>query len=129
MKNSEYQAIVDCINDQIEECKKALSEYNTCLRDFSKMTMENINTTIVTCRKLQQFMDRFAQGDLYHIIGMGNLNAAQTSHIVKLTKTLFEYRSDVKFFAYQNTIKIPERKEKAIYKLSSGISLVSKNGD
>lgn len=129
MKNSEYQAIVGCINNQIEECEKALSEYNTCLRDFNKMTMENINTTIISCRKVQQFMDKFVQSDLYHIIGMANLNAAQTSHIMKQTKTLLKYRSDVKFFAYQNTIKAPERKENTIYKLSSGVKLVSKKED
>lgn len=129
MKNSEYQVIVDCINNQIEECEKALSEYNACLRDFNKMTMENINTTIISCRKVQQFMDKFVQSDLYHIIGMANLNAAQTSHIMKLTKTLLKYRSDVKFFACQNTIKVPERKENTIYKLSSGAKLVNKKGD
>ena len=128
MKNSEYQTIVGCINNQIEECEKALSEYKR-VRDFNKMTMENINTTIISCRKVQQFMDKFVQSDLYHIIGMANLNAAQTSHIMKLTKTLLKYRSDVKFFACQNTIKVSERKENTIYKLSSGVKLVNKKGD
>ena len=37
MKNSEYQIIVRNINDQINKCDVALSEYNMCLRDFTKM--------------------------------------------------------------------------------------------
>lgn len=126
MKNSEYQTIVGCINNQIEECEKALSEYKR-VRDFNKMTMENINTTIISCRKVQQFMDKFVQSDLYHIIGMANLNAAQTSKIIKLTKTLLQYRSDVKFFASQNTIAVPKRKDSK-YKTFSGVELVKLKG-
>ena len=65
--------------------------------------------------------------DLYHIIGMANLNAAQTSKIIKLTKTLLQYRSDVKFFANQNTIAVPKRKDSK-YKTSSGVELVKLKG-
>lgn len=129
MKNSEYQIIVENINDQIKQCEAALSEYNMCLRDYSKMTMENLNATILSCRKACQKMDKFITSDLYHIIGMGNLNAVQLSHIVKLTKTLTKHRSDIKFFAGQNTITIPVRKVNSTYNLSFGVKLVNKKGD
>ena len=128
MKNSDYQIIVDSITDQISKCERALSVYNACSQDFSKMTIEDINTTILDCRKVQQTSDKLVRDDLYHIIGMANLNAAQASKIVKLTKTLLQYRSDVKFFAYQNTVQVPKRKE-SVYKLSSGLKLVNKKGD
>lgn len=128
MKNSEYQIIIKNINDQINECSAALSEYNMCLRDFTKMTMENINATILSCRKVNGLMDKFVKDDLYHIIGMGNLNAAQLSHIVRLTKTLLKYRTDIKFFAVQSTITVPKRKECSTYNLSSGVKLVNKKG-
>lgn len=129
MKNSEYQIIINNLNDQVEQCETALAGYNMCLRDYSKMTMENLNTTILACRNACQEMDKFVKNDLYHIIGMGNLNAAQLAHITKLTKTLMKHRSDIKFFAGQNTITIPVRKANSTYNLSSGVKLVNKKGD
>ena len=128
MKNSEYQAIVSNISEQINNCESALAQYYSCSQDFSKMSIVNINETISSCRKAQGDMDKMVMSDLYHIIGMANLNAAQTSRIIKLTKTLLQYRSDVKFFANQNTVQVPKRKE-SVYKLSSGLKLVNKKGD
>ena len=127
MKNSEYQAIVSNISDQINNCESALAQYYSCSQDFSKMSIVNINETISSCRKAQGDMDKMVMSDLYHIIGMANLNAAQTSKIIKLTKTLLQYRSDVKFFANQNTIAVPKRKDSK-YKTSSGVELVKLKG-
>lgn len=127
MKNSEYQAIVSNISEQINNCESALEQYYSCSQDFSKMSIVNINETISSCRKAQGDMDKMVMSDLYHIIGMANLNAAQTSKIIKLTKTLLQYRSDVKFFANQNTISVPKRKDSK-YKTSSGVELVKLKG-
>lgn len=127
MKNSEYQAIVSNISEQINNCESALAQYYSCSQDFSKMSIVNINETISSCRKAQGDMDKMVMSDLYHIIGMANLNAAQTSKIIKLTKTLLQYRSDVKFFANQNTIAVPKRKDSK-YKTSSGVELVKLKG-
>ena len=127
MKNSEYQAIVSNISEQINNCESALAQYYSCSQDFSKMSIVNINETISSCRKAQGDMDKTVMSDLYHIIGMANLNAAQTSKIIKLTKTLLQYRSDVKFFANQNTIAVPKRKDSK-YKTSSGVELVKLKG-
>ena len=127
MKNSEYQAIVSNISEQINNCESALAQYYSCSQDFSKMSIVNINETISSCRKAQGDMDQMVMSDLYHIIGMANLNAAQTSKIIKLTKTLLQYRSDVKFFANQNTIAVPKRKDSK-YKTSSGVELVKLKG-
>ena len=88
------------------------------------MTVEDINTTISLCRKMHQSMDKFVRDDLYHIIGMANLNAAQTSRIIKLTKELLKYRSDIKHFAGQSTIPVSIGKKESVYKLSSGIKLI-----
>ena len=127
MKNSEYQAIVSNISEQINNCESALAQYYSCSQDFSKMSIVNINETISSCRKAQGDMDKMVMSDLYHIIGMANLNAAQTSKIIKLTKTLLQYRSDVKFFANQNTIAVPKRKDSK-YKTSSGVELAKLKG-
>lgn len=127
MKNSEYQAIVSNISEQINNCELALAQYYSCSQDFSKMSIVNINETISSCRKAQGDMDKMVMSDLYHIIGMANLNAAQTSKIIKLTKTLLQYRSDVKFFANQNTIAVPKRKDSK-YKTLSGVELVKLKG-
>lgn len=124
MRHSEYQIIVENISKQIEQCESALLKYNLNLQDINKMTVEDINTTISSCREMQQSMDKFVRDDLYHIIGMANLNAAQTSRIIKLTKELLEYRSDIKYFAGQSKIPVSIRKKESVYKLSSGIKLI-----
>ena len=127
MKNSDYQLIVKNLANQINQCESALSCYNLCSQDISKMMIEQINSTISSCREAQEEMDKFVTSDLYHLIGMADLSAAQTAKIIKLTKTLLEYRSDIKFFANQNKIQVPQRKTSS-YKLSSGIKLVNEKG-
>ena len=124
MKPAEYQVIIKKISEQISQCESALLKYNLNLQDINKMTVEDINTTISSCREMQQSMDKFVRDDLYHIIGMANLNAAQTSRIIKLTKELLEYRSDIKYFAGQSKIPVSIRKKESVYKLSSGIKLI-----
>ena len=124
MKPSEYQIIVDNIAKQIEQCETVLSKYNLNARDTSKMTVKDLNESILSCRTAVSEMDKFVKDDLYHIIGMANLNAAQTSHIIKLTKELVSHRGDIKFIAGQKTILIPKKKKERAYKLSSGVKLV-----
>ena len=124
MKHSEYQIIVDNIAKQIEQCETVLSKYNLNARDASKMTIKDLNESILSCRTAVSEMDKFVKDDLYHIIGMADRNAAQTSHIIKLTKELVSPRGDIKFIAGQNTILIPKKKKESTYKLSSGVKLV-----
>ena len=129
MKHSEYQSIIENISEQISQCESALFKYNLNLQDINKMTVEDINTTISLCRKMHQSMDKFVRDDLYHIIGMANLNAAQTSRIIKRTKELLKYRSDIKHFAGQSTIPDSIGKKESVYKLSSGVKLVNSKGN
>lgn len=124
MKHSEYQIIVENLSKQIEQCETALSKYNLNARDISKMTIKDLNESILSCRTALSEMDKFVKADLYHIIGMADLNAAQTSRIIKLTKELTSYRGDIKFVSGQDTIFIPKKKKESTYKLSSGVKLV-----
>lgn len=124
MKHSEYQIIVENLSQQIEQCETVLSKYNLNARDISKMTIKDLNESILSCRTAVSEMDKFVKADLYHLIGMADLNAAQTSHIIKLTKELVSHRGDIKFIAGQNTILIPKKKKESTYKLSSGVKLV-----
>lgn len=129
MKHSEYQIIVENLSKQIEQCETILSKYNLNARDISKMTVKDLNESILSCRAAVSEMDKFVKADLYHIIGMADLNAAQTSRIIKLTKELTSYRGDIKFVAGQNTILIPKKKKESAYTLSSGVKLVNNKGD
>ena len=114
MKHSEYQIIVENLSKQIEQCETALSKYNLNARDISKMTIKDLNESILSCRTALSEMDKFVKADLYHIIGMADLNAAQTSRIIKLTKELTSYRGDIKFVSGQDTILIPKKKKKVL---------------
>lgn len=123
MKNVEFNQIINDINNQINDCKSALSIYiaNNC--NIDKISIGDANTMITNCRKCQSKMDVFISSDIYHIIGMGNMNAAQMSQFIKITKTLMTYRSRIKYFATMNTIQTHAKSSKAKYKLQSGIIL------
>lgn len=123
MKNSEFNAIVENLNEMINRCKNDLKEYNSNGREVANMKVKSINHIIACCRVHQSNMDKYIKTDLYHIIGMGKLSAAQSSKLIRLTKELMKYRSDVKFFAMMNTIKEPSRKSETVFELSSGIKL------
>lgn len=129
MKHSEYQIIVENLSKQIKQCETALSKYNLNARDISKMTIKDLNESILSCRTVLSEMDKFVKADLYHIIGMADLNAAQISRIIKLTKELTSYRSDIKFVSGQDTILILKKKKESTYKLSSGVKLVNRKGN
>ena len=123
-----FYYILGNIEGMTKECEKILSEYHTNGGSFSNMSIRSFNVMVNSCRGIQKRMDVFCTTDLYHIIGMANLNAAQMSQIIKATKKLLEYRSDVKVLAGQNTIhENLKRSEESKYRLSSGFELTKKN--
>ena len=122
-----FHYILGAIEGMTKECEKILSEYYTNRGSFSNMSIRSFNVMVNDCRGIQKRMDIFCTRDLYHIIGMANLNAAQMSRIIKATKKLLKYRSDVKALASQNTIrKSIKRSEESKYRLSSGLELTKK---
>ena len=67
MKHSEYQSIIENISEQISQCESALFKYNLNLQDINKMTVEDINTTILSCRKMHQSMDKFVRDGIQYL--------------------------------------------------------------
>lgn len=123
MKQSEFARIINNLNQQIDNCEKSLAKYNQYNKNITSMPIDGVNKTISSCRQVQTNMDKFIKNDLYHIIGMGNLNAVQMSKLTKISKKLMSYRSEVKLFACMKYIGIPNYTNKSEFVLSSGVKL------
>lgn len=77
---------------------------------------------------LQGQMDKHIQVDLYHIIGMGNLNARQLSIYMKRVKEMTSYRSMIHTYASIQAIKVPTIGKESKYTTAIGnIDLKAKN--
>lgn len=69
---------------------------------------------------LQGQMDKHIQVDLYHIIGMGNLNARQLSIYMKRVKEMTAYRPMIHAYTSIPAIKVPEVGKESKYTTAIG---------
>lgn len=69
---------------------------------------------------LQGQMDKHIQADLYHLIGMGNLNARQLSIYMKRVKEMTSYRPMIHTYAGILAIKVPTIGKESKYTTAIG---------
>lgn len=84
--------------------------------DLDDLTIRELKTLLEEGKKLQAASDTILSSELYHLIGMGNLTAPQTSELCKLVKRISQTRSYVKPIASYQFTKLPEVPEKSDYK-------------
>ena len=67
--------------------------------DLKKLTLGQAQELQRFCKAEEAAMTKFAQGDLYHLIGMGELTPPQMMKLTYLTKDWLQYRSTIKTLA------------------------------
>ena len=119
MKASEFEAIKTSLAKYI---KKTMEIVDACTVngkiEFAHLTIGQLNDLSENARTLQSETDQFLKQDLYHIIGMGELSAAQSAILNKLVKDITSPRSIIK--AVAALPKIPNKMSKTVatYKVS-----------
>lgn len=87
--------------------------------DLKKLTLGQAQDLQRFCKAEESAMTKFAQGDLYHIIGMGDLTPPQMMKLTYLAKDWLQYRSTIKTLAFnfEQISKLPGLPVSAAYKL------------
>lgn len=94
--------------------------------DLENLTIKEFKELIAKARSLQSKSDGILHNELYHIIGMGNLTAAQTQKLCAVIKKIASARSYFKPVATYVLNKLPEVPDKSSYKCDvAGIKLNS----
>lgn len=106
------------LETHIASCRVYLSGINTT-DDLKKLTLEQAQDLQRFCKAEESAMTKFAQGDLYHIIGMGELAPPQMMKLTYLAKDWLQYRSTVKTLAFnfEQISKLPGLPVSSAYKL------------
>lgn len=99
-------AQIDVLIQQCEECKISSSA------EFDSLTVGELRARIAKAQEAQANMDKVLQTEFYHIIGMGNLSAAQEVQLCAKIREYTSYRSYIKVisaYALPVTPKIPTK--------------------
>lgn len=112
----------------IASCQLYLLGINTT-DDLKKLTLGQAQELQRFCKAEESAMTKFAQGDLYHLIGMGELTPPQMMKLTYLTKDWLQYRSTIKTLAFnfEQIAKLPGLPVSSAYKLKL-IDLVLTSG-
>ena len=102
----------------ISSCQLYLSGINTT-DDLRNLTLSQAQELQRFCKAEESAMTKFAQGDLYHLIGMGDLTPPQMMKLTYLAKDWLQYRSTIKTLAFnfEQISKLPGLPVSAVYKL------------
>ena len=105
MEKEYYNKIINALDEKIKICKESFGPIKT------KEDVENLS--VVEARRLRDLaktevedMTEIAMVELYHILGMGNLTAIQTTTFIRKMKEYLSYRPTMKnFSAAFNTLE------------------------
>lgn len=95
MTKSDFNLIMDSINERIDGCSKYLDHVHTT-DDIKQLTIQEAADLKRFCVDEEPIMTKIAMVDLYHIIGMGNLTPVQMSTFIYKVKDYLKYRPRLK---------------------------------
>ncbi len=113
MTEENFKTVCFAISDLITEMFKIKKIY----KKINNYTITQINEAIIKAREVQNKAQLFLTSDLYHLLTMGGLNAAQKAKIVKKTGVISATKIDVMSLARMEIIQIPKHGEIGEYKL------------
>ncbi len=113
MTKEEFQTIELSMTQLISD----MSEIKQISRNISNYTVDQMNQLIIKARAVQKRAQLFLTSDLYHLLGMGGLNAAQKAKIIKKTGAISSAKADIMSLAEMELIQILERGPMGRYKL------------
>ncbi len=128
MKKELFTKIHTTLEARISKCAFFLQNLETT-DDLKQLTIAQAQQLQTFCRSEEALMTKIVQCDLYHIIGMGNLTAAQMMKFTSLIKEYLQYRSTIKALAMNldKISQLPGIPVNAIYKAHGFPDLVLSN--
>ena len=102
----------------------AINLYNKCetivaqggkKSDFENLTIKQAKHLVDVARVLQSQQDKLLKNELYHIIGMGDLDAAQMSMFLKVIKNISKTRGMIKLISSYTVPTAGEKNKESTY--------------
>lgn len=103
MKQEVFEAALSKLNHFIHQCQKQQDKLDE-VGGFPNLSVKELNEMITTSKNLKIRMDQFLNGELYHFIGMGNLNAVQIQTFNAAVKKLCSYRYLIEKFSLMSVV-------------------------
>lgn len=91
MNKETYELIIADLTDKINECKKYFDNLKTT-DDIMQLSIAEVNALKLFVKEHYVLQTQALMVDLYHILCMGNMSAAQEHVFVKLIKEYAAYR-------------------------------------
>lgn len=128
MNKSNYEIIINALNERISICADNFDKIRG-KEDISNLSISEAVRLRNIARTEIDKMTTIVMVDFYHIIGMGNLTAIQSSEFIKKIKTYLTYRPVIKSFAnsFTSLDDLPQVERDTMYKLQElgGIYLIN----
>lgn len=129
MKAEEFDSIKNDLRKRIADCEKHLGGVRST-EDICRLTISEVVEIRKFCKSEYLDMTKIAMVDLYHVIGMGGMSAAQTNAFVSLMREYLSYRPLIQAFCsgsigFDDLPKIPVRTSFRLTALAAGLELVS----
>lgn len=127
MKKEVFDIISNNLEERVHMCEEYLDHIHTT-GDLENISLKEAVELQKFCKSEQFKMTEIAMVDSYHIIGMGNLSAVQSTQFNKLLTKYLSYRSDIKAISnlreISNLPKLPTVSQFKLLQLGD-ITLVS----
>lgn len=101
MKKAEFESLIGKM-DQVLMYSTDVIDKAGDTDKFENLSVKEARDVIDKAKRVQSIQDQLLTADLYHIIGMGNLNAAQLSKFNKIIGKIGATRAYIKKVATTN---------------------------
>jgi hypothetical protein len=126
MDKKDFELIIKNLTNISTRCTNLRERLDKVgLQDLS---VAEYNKIVLEASQLQGEQDKVCRGELYHILGMGNLTVTQQATFISKVKETLKERSLIKFVASQPKVIIGKQETQSEYNSSLlGKKLVKEN--
>lgn len=123
MTKETFDTIIFNLDIVLADCKTVVGDLSTgsgVTKEYleTELNYAQLKALVKLARKIQCNTDKLYKDELYHILGMGNMNAQQTMQFCKRIRDIGIYRSYIKGIASINLPELPKVPQTATYKCS-----------
>lgn len=127
MDKKDFELIIKNLTNISTKCSN-LRERLDKVGGLQDLSVAEYNKIVLEASQLQGEQDKVCRGELYHILGMGNLTVAQQATFISKVKETLKERSLIKFVASQPRVVIGKHEAQSEYNSSLlGKKLVKEN--
>ena len=128
MQKQEFELAMTKLNHLISQCKSQRDKIdNVC--GFENLTVVECNKIITDSKNFKIRMDQVLNAELYHMIGMGNLNAIQLQIFCKGIKELTSYRYLIECLSQMKVTTYADNQNSTYNCRNLGLTFTCKNGE